>query len=805
MAADNSPFVERQRVALPPVDRPAWQQVSANGQVERTINGGSGLLSLGSVIAGLQAKPHVTRPYQEIGWIYSLVRAFGQAVASVPLDFWDGDPAVDKQAKPLPQEDPLVQLMRRPNPHMSQAQLLEAGLVHRKLEGEDFWIMLGDGDKPIELSAGAKIPVPRRILCARGSAVTIQYDSKWGWPTMYRVSVVGGQPIDVPPSAVITFRDYNPDDPRRGLGAVEVSIPVIELEHQADRYQRAILANSGDPGGYIIRKNGVAAPEIGAATENQIKQQRAPTEAGKWKQIDGDVEYQPYKIGPREMDFPKMRERNRDYFAAIVGCPLPIIGVLDHATLNNTQETVDLFWNGGNGVMSHLRSIEDVLNNSFLPNLNRPDAKRLVARFNTKVIKALQEDKVLQLEAAVRCADSGRGISMAAACQIVGLELDPKLSPLARECFSPAGLVLTQDVVDGTVAGGANDPNATDPNAETEGNVPADDTADDPADEGKAAIVPAKREAEPAPAPTDAEVAASARRSYWQAKESSLLRQGEKELRSRYRGWRKDYERATYARIRAFAMEGDTALRQTAPAKKATDDAPPLDDYQPDVGGLLLPKEAWGEKLGTRIKPGISMSWSRSLNDLAEELGRDLLMSGADPSVIAAIRTQVTQLVDGHLDFLGERVGEALSEALSKATNHTSLQEAVEQVLPEITENLKQVFGDRSTRAATIARTETARSVNGARFMGMKQAGVSQHEWVTSHDAAVRGAPGGPYEHSAFSHYELDGKQAAIGFAFEGHSTLKFPGDPDAPAGDTVNCRCVARPVIGNDSSGDQQ
>jgi HK97 family phage portal protein len=797
-AAPERVFEPRRSIELPEPESPAYQRMRGDGSVEKTISGGSGLLGMATTIGRLQAKRFVTRPFEEVGWVHTLIKAISNAASSVPLEIWNSDPAADKNAQVLAKDDPLMRVLRRPTPHMTQAQFIEAGAQHRKLEGEDFWILLGEDGKPIRLTAGLRIPIPRWILTARGSSVTVLFDPTTGWPREYKIAVMGALPITAPPEAVIHFRDYNPDDPRRGLGDAEAAATLMDLEHQADRYQRSILANSGDPGGYIIQKNGPPAPETAAATENQVNQQRGPTEAGRWKMIPGDVTYEPYKIGPKDMDFPRMREWNRDYFAAIFGVPLPIIGVLQHATLANFDQSVAMFWDGGNGIIAYLRSVEDVLNNRFLPNLDRSDAEKLVARFNTKAIKALQEDMLAQIAQALAVAKAGLGASFAEAMQIVGHELDPKIAPLTREHFSPSNIVLTQDVIDGKT---------NQPPPAPGGDKPGDTPPADESTDGKTIDKLETREAEADPDP--AKVAADARRAYWASKDASLLQKGEKELRSRYRGFRKEYERATYKRIRDYAVEGGAALRNAAPVVKTDnpDGVPPPDDYRPDVSGLILPKEPWSEKMATRMQPGITVSWSRGLNDLAEELNSDLLMNGFDPNVVAAIRTQVSQLVDGHIDFLNQRVGDALSNALSQATNQSSLQAAVEEVLPQITDNLRQVFGDRTSRAATIARTETARAVNGARNMGMKQAGIVSQEWVTQEDQAVRGNPDGAYPDAQFSHFELDGKTWPVGAMVDAskHHGLKYPGDPDAEPGDTINCRCLARPVQADDTSGDQQ
>lgn len=91
-------------------------------------------------------------------------------------------------------------------------------------------------------------------------------------------------------------------------------------------------------------------------------------------------------------------------------------------------------------------------------------------------------------------------------------------------------------------------------------------------------------------------------------------------------------------------------------------------------------------------------------------------------------------------------------------------------------------------RAKTIARTEALRAVHAASDEAMQQmidAGLAtaqqvERTWITAGDERVRS-----------SHAALNGTIRHQGEAWQAaHGTLRFPGDPDAPASETVFCRC---------------
>lgn len=91
-------------------------------------------------------------------------------------------------------------------------------------------------------------------------------------------------------------------------------------------------------------------------------------------------------------------------------------------------------------------------------------------------------------------------------------------------------------------------------------------------------------------------------------------------------------------------------------------------------------------------------------------------------------------------------------------------------------------------RAKTIARTEALKSINGARFMAMQQAAAQTdynedqvvRTWHSMQDARVRDT------HQGLDGAEVEGMEQP--FESESGALLMYPGDPNAPPDETVNC-----------------
>lgn len=98
-------------------------------------------------------------------------------------------------------------------------------------------------------------------------------------------------------------------------------------------------------------------------------------------------------------------------------------------------------------------------------------------------------------------------------------------------------------------------------------------------------------------------------------------------------------------------------------------------------------------------------------------------------------------------------------------------------------------------RAETIARKETITALHTAQEQAMQQAinsgAVDQttltYIWRTAHDDRVRE-----------THRAMDGqvRKAGVPFTTGSGAHLRYPGDPNGPAEETINCRCWREPRV---------
>lgn len=746
------------------------------GIVKRSLPDGFGPSGSGSVLEralNLSGAENIQRPYEESVWVYAAVKTFAVAAASVPWAIWTGEPD-DEGSRELPESDPLVKLLSQPNKHQTGAMLWEAAAIHRRLDGEDVWFLMGQGSKPVATRADAtRIEVPSMMVQVRGRDVEIDRDD-FGFPAVYKYPGHNGKRIEFPAASVLHFRDYDPNNLMRGLGGVEVLARTLDQEFQAERYNSALLASGGDLGGFILSKHRMGGAEK-RASERSINEGVAnPENKGKWKVLDGPgIEIHENRVAPKDMEFGELSENSRNRIAAALGVPLPVIAVLDRATYSNFEHAVQQFWKGGLGVVPYLRTVEDTLNNFLIPRLPSSYAGH-VFRFDLEKVEALQEDQTDKWELACKISD-GTGISLAEAAEMVGL--DAEVPESAKQAYLKTSLDPLEHVLEspgdepGTVPGGTGDEE--------------EESSGEGAEDGE------KSQILRAPDGTEIVVneAFHERRAYYKAHQGLTQEAGVKALRPKVRTYLRSYQRAQIKRLDSFARSGSKARGFEAVVERDISD----ELTEADIEVLLLDKGDWADRLEDALGPSIDDIFGSSSVEMAAEIGAPPIDIDSD-EVVRFLRTQKIQLKEGVTSTLAKKVRRSLLSAFSDNQAQGSLQEIVRQLLPALRTGLNQSFQDNDARALTIARTETGHASNGARQIEMQDKGIAEQEWVTSGDAFVRGTPGGPYADAKHSHFALDGQVRALDAEFR--RGLTHPHDPDAPAGDVINCRCIVRPVI---------
>jgi len=140
-------------------------------------------------------------------------------------------------------------------------------------------------------------------------------------------------------------------------------------------------------------------------------------------------------------------------------------------------------------------------------------------------------------------------------------------------------------------------------------------------------------------------------------------------------------------------------------------------------------------------------------------------------------------MTDDIRSWLDKRMGIFMRQ-INETTFKKLRQDFVDSITAEegregLISRIQSTYGDtKKARAALIARTEVHNATQYGTMQGYKQAGLTTKIWVAVMDGATRD-----------THASVDGEERPIDRTFS--NGLMFPGDPNGPAEEVINCRCV--------------
>lgn len=148
----------------------------------------------------------------------------------------------------------------------------------------------------------------------------------------------------------------------------------------------------------------------------------------------------------------------------------------------------------------------------------------------------------------------------------------------------------------------------------------------------------------------------------------------------------------------------------------------------------------------------------------------------ADEAVAAQVEARLEQVAVGV-----NTASEVIRDVIARGEDEG-------HALDRIAEDVRKTYAEqRQGWVSRIVTTNVVGAMNEASLSAATAAGSESKQWLASHDVRVRP-----------THVQADGQVVAIadrfelgGFDSHPNATLAYPGDPDGPAQEVINCRCT--------------
>jgi HK97 family phage portal protein len=220
----------------------------------------------------------------------------------------------------------LAQWLEKPNPTTTRYRLFESYIADLAVYFNAAWLKV-------------RIDTPRRIGLVRMPPET--WEVQGGLLPSWVLWTYDGDVVPLDMSEIVYANGYNPLHALKGLSPLETLRRLLAEDSAASDNREAYWRNASRMEGVIERP--VAAPKWTAAQKASWREQwgaryTGAGAAGKTPVLEDGMTYKPISYSARDSEYVAARQLTREECARAYHIPLPMVGILEHATFSNIKE-----------------------------------------------------------------------------------------------------------------------------------------------------------------------------------------------------------------------------------------------------------------------------------------------------------------------------------------------------------------------------------------------------------------------------------------------------------------------------------
>lgn len=261
-------------------------------------------------------------------------------------------------------------LLDRPNPWTTTYRLVNDLVSDLAIYDDAFLVKVRSSDQPLSL-----VRVPPQYM----------FPYSRNWITAERWLLVGPSgDLELDAADVVHFRGYNPLDPKVGLSPMETLRELLAEEYEAGRWRQQMWRNGARASGFISRPHD--APRWSKEARDNFRDYLKNAYSGHGGQAGGTLLLEDGMVfttgglDPKAAQYVESRKLTREEVASAYHIPLPLVGILDHATYSNIAEQHKMLYQDTLGPW--LSMIIQELHLQLLPDPGLPDTRDVYLEFN---------------------------------------------------------------------------------------------------------------------------------------------------------------------------------------------------------------------------------------------------------------------------------------------------------------------------------------------------------------------------------------------------------------------------------------
>lgn len=382
---------------------PSWQSLGGHGGALDLYTG-----SLQTYKAIYDSQPNVRIP----------VDFLARNVAQLGLPVFRRNSDTDRVRLP---DHALTQTLEHPNPSTTRYRLIEDTVQDYLVYWHAYWLKVRTA--PMGL---VRLPAGEMTIVG-----TLQ-------PTQFIWTAANGQKTPFDPSEIVHFGAL------KGISPLETLRRILAEEAAAGEYRQSMWANASRMEGVIERP--LAAPKWLQPQKQSWRDQwqqaygAGGSRPGSVAVLEDGMTWKQISYSAKDQEFLAARKLTREECAAAYHIPLPMVGILDHATYSNVREMRKMLYADCLGPT--LEMIQAEIELQLVPEFD--DVDHLYVEFNiAEKLKGSFEEQAQSLSLAV--GKPWMSVAEARGLQNLPATGDPKDDQIADQQGGPAATPATGD------------------------------------------------------------------------------------------------------------------------------------------------------------------------------------------------------------------------------------------------------------------------------------------------------------------------------------------------------------------------
>jgi len=314
----------------------------------------------------------------------------------------------------------LAQILTKPNPYTDRYRLFESLIADLGIYFNAYWLKVRQGPS-VQL-----VRLPPESMRVEGGLLPAAF-----------IFTVNGEETYFPPGEIVYFNGYNPLNALMGLSPLETLRRILAEETAAGLHRERYWLHASRMEGVIERP--LAAPRWTPDQKQLWREQwqqkyTGIASTGTVAVLEDGMTFKQTSFSARDSEYLASRKLTREECAAQYHIPLPMVGILEHATFSNIKEQHKQLYADCLGPW--LEMVSSAIERQLLPECR--DTTGVYGEFNiAEKLKGSFEEQSAALRALVgrpmMTANEGR-----ARLNLPSMKDDPSADQLAQQQGGPA-------------------------------------------------------------------------------------------------------------------------------------------------------------------------------------------------------------------------------------------------------------------------------------------------------------------------------------------------------------------------------